>query len=240
MVVWHNRYLMEPNKKGWKTEMKKKKIIQEIMGSELEPLGFAYENDNGQFYTYIRWKEEVKQAITICNERFTRNYLKMYFSTSAYGQKMKELEDFVPGIMQESWKYENEEEFREIVEQFRDWTLSYGLEVLEKMSVPTTEKRPKPETNRYLYEHHERLNEEYLRSKDLVGKDSIDVVFAIQDTIKELRTQSFNEAESTLIMLAAAFAHNMCLHGVGEWTWDEEYQVCEVLNVGEVKMMLFH
>lgn len=209
---------------------KSKKIIQEIMGKELEELGFKYMSGNSQFWSYVRHKDEIRQEIRVCHERFTRNYAKMYFFTNISGQK--ELEDFVPGILQESWKYETEEEFGAIIEQFKEWTFTYGLEELEKMSVHTTEVRPKPETNRYLYDHHEELNREYLKKLGVEESDTIGILFALQDRIEELKSQPFEEVEQELIGLAAVTGHCMSLYGIGEWLWEEEYLVCKVIGLG--------
>lgn len=211
----------------------KEKIIQEIIGNELEQIGFEYVKEDGKFYTYIREKEGIKQRITICNERFTKNYIKMYFSTNAYGQESKELEDFVP-ILQESWKYETEEELSNIIRQFKEWTFSHGLDLLEKISVPTTEERPRPETDWYLYEHHEELNKEGLNELNLIKKDHVSIAIALQKRIYELREEKkeFSQLEGSLIRMSAVYGHNMNLFDSGEWHWNEKEQTCEILNAG--------
>ena len=196
--------------------MERKKIVKEILGKELERLGFVYEKGS-----YVRRKKGIKQYIKVGEERFTRNHAKMFFDTNAYGQKTKELEEFVPGILQESWEYQTEEEYRAIIMQFKEWTLAYGLEQLEKMSVPTTEERPKPETNRYLYEHHEELTREYLKKMGMEDAEAWEVLFALQDEMEKLRGLPFQEVEQTLVGLAAVCGHCMCLLGKGTWYWKE-------------------
>lgn len=208
--------------------MERKKIVKEILGTELEKLGFAYEKGS-----YVRRKNGIKQCIEVGEERFAKKHAKMYFYANAYGQKPVELEDFVPGILQESWKYETDEEYRAIIQQFKEWTFTYGLEQLEKMSIPTTEERPKPETNRYLYEHHEELNREYLKKMGMEGAEAPDVLFALQDEMEKLQGLLFKEVEQTLVGLAAVYGHCMCLLGKGTWYWNEEHQSCLIDNVGE-------
>lgn len=88
----------------------------------------------------------------------------------------------------------------------KDWTLAYGLDELEKMSIPTTEARPKPETNRYLYEHHRELYEEYKEKLCGECKSWEDVVGVIQEKIEETWDQPFAEVEDMLIGLAALYA----------------------------------
>ncbi len=208
--------------------MERKKIVKEILGTELEKLGFVYEKGS-----YIRRKNGIKQCIEVGEERYARKRAKMYFYTNAYGQKPVELEDFVPGILQESWEYETDEEYRAIIQQFKEWTLTYGLEQLEKMSIPTTEERPKPETNRYLYEHHEGLNREYLKKMGMEGAEAPDVLFALQDEMEKLRGLPFKEVEQTLVGLAAVYGHCICLCGNGAWHWFEEIRSCMISDIGE-------
>ncbi len=208
--------------------MERKKIVKEILGTELTKLGFVYEKGS-----YVRRKNGIKQSIEVGEERYARKRAKMYFYANAYGQKPVELEDFVPGILQESWEYETDEEYRAIIQQFKEWTLTYGLEQLEKMSIPTTEERPKPETNRYLYEHHEELNREYLKKMGMEGAEAPDVLFALQDEMEKLRGLSFKEVEQTLVGLAAVYGHCICLYEKGIWHWNEEIQSCIISDVGE-------
>lgn len=205
--------------------MKYKKIIQEILGTELEKQGFEYMPNTS--WSYERVKDGVWQSISVVRERYCKGYIRMVFMTNAYGQKAKGLDDFVPEEqLPEYWHYENEDELRKIIEQFRDWTLMYGMEQLEKMSVPTTEARPKPETNRYLYEHHQELYEEY--KEKLCGKcDSWkDAIRVVQDKIAEIWDQPFNEVEDILIGLSALYAYALNEGEEGKWVWKDKANAC--------------
>ena len=75
--------------------MERKKIVKEILGTELTKLGFVYEKGS-----YVRRKNGIKQSIEVGEERYARKRAKMYFYANAYGQKPVELEDFVPGIFE--------------------------------------------------------------------------------------------------------------------------------------------
>lgn len=204
--------------------MKYKKIIQEIIGTELEKQGFTYVPNTS--WSYERVKDQVWQNISVVRERYCKGYIRMVFMTNANGQKPKGLDDFVPDQLPEYWHYETEEELRKIIEQFKDWTLTYGLKELEKMSVPTTEARPKPETNRYLYEHHRGLYKEYKESDSWEA-----VVKAIQDKIEETWDQPFSEVEEILIGLAALYAYALNRGAEGEWGWDEKMNLCGIHHV---------
>ncbi len=89
---------------------------------------------------------------------------RMIFHTNAYGQKEVYVHRLVPSGykgMNGFWEWTKEEEFIRIMELFREIILERGLETLEKISMPTTEERPKPETEKRLYERRESLNKEY-------------------------------------------------------------------------------
>jgi hypothetical protein len=217
--------------------MRYKKMIQEILGTELEKQGFTYMPNSS--WSYERVKDQVWQSVSVVRERYCKGYIRMVFMTNAYGQKPKGLDDFVPGQLPEYWHYETEEELREIIEQFREWTLTYGLDMLEKMSVPTTEARPKPETNRYLYEHHRELYEEY-KEKLCKGSDSWEaVVKAVQDKIEETWDEPFSEVEEMLIGLAALYAYALNEGEEGEWKWHDKANVCILDNLRGTFVQIF-
>ena len=209
--------------------MQYKKLIQEIIGTELEKYGFAPMPDTS--WGYDRVVDNVWQSIVVLRERFCSGYIRMIFMTNAYGQKIKGLDDFVPGELPEYWHYETERELRSILEQFRDWTLAYGLDELKKMSIPTVEARPKPETNRYLYENHSELYEKYKKMLCENCTSWDEVIEAVQDRIKKMWELPFNEAEDVLIGLSALYAYALNEGKEGEWVWNEKANACTVDNV---------
>lgn len=211
--------------------MQHKKIIQEILGKELEKEGFRYVPGESLAWSYERLKDEVWQVISIVRERYCKGYIKVIFNTNAYGQKDRELDDFVPGELPEYWHYETEEELRQIITQFKEWIITYGLEGLEKMSQPTTEVRPKPETNRYLYEHHEELYEEYREKMGVKDEKWIDVIKKIQKRIEETWDLLFSQMEGELIGLAALYAYAINDGKEGNWFWHGMANLCVVEGV---------
>lgn len=213
--------------------MQHKKIIQEILGKELEKEGFRYVPGESLAWSYERLKDEVWQVISIVRERYCKGYIKVIFNTNAYGQKDRELDDFVPGELPEYWHYETEEELRQIITQFKEWIITYGLEGLEKMSQPTTEVRPKPETNRYLYEHHEELYEEYREKMGVKDEKWIDVIKKIQKRIEETWDLPFSQMEEELIGLAALYAYALNEGEEGIWEWNAKMGICTVERVAE-------
>lgn len=173
--------------------MQYKKLIQEIIGTELEKHGFAPMPDTS--WGYDRVVDNVWQSIVVLRERFCSGYIRMIFMTNVYGQKVK------------------------------------GLDELKKMSIPTVEARPKPETNRYLYENHSELYEKYKKMLCENCTSWDEVIEAVQDRIKEIWELPFNEAEDVLIGLSALYAYALNEGKEGEWVWNEKANACTVDNV---------
>lgn len=210
------------------------KNIENIMGTMLKEQGFEYEKHVG-VWAYSRHKGEIKQDIFFLRHRFFKGKIKAVFCTNAYGQGMYEFARFVPniGTYQEFWEYKNEEELRQILEQFKEWIIKYGLSFLDEISEPTTEVRPKPETNLYLYQNHKEIYERYQKEWQLT--DGKETIFTLREKLTEIYNKDFAEIEQTLIEYAAVYGYAMCIDGLGEWAWDEEEKVCLLKNVGGLK-----
>lgn len=218
-----------------------KKTVQAVIGTALEELGFEKEKFDRYSYSYSRKKESVIQSIIVLRNPYEKNSVKVIFQTNAYGQKQKEFEDFVPGVLQDEWKYETADEFIAIMQQFKEWILQYGLDILEQISIPTSDVCPKPETNRYLYEHHEELNEQYRIMLQINETDEKRVVLQklYQEVRRLHREVEFQEAERELIGIAAVYAHTLCLFGKGQWTWDDTNSMCVIHKIAGTMVNLF-
>lgn len=210
------------------------KNIENIIGNMLEEQGFKYEKHT-RSWIYSRSKEETIQHIDLLEHRFFRGKIKAVFYTNAYGQEIREFASFVPDIdtYQEFWEYKNEDELKKILEQFKEWIIKYGLGLLEEISKPTTEARPKPETNLYLYQNHKEIYERYQKEWELT--DGKETIFTLREKLKALYNKDFAEIEETLIEYAAVYGYAMCIDGLGEWAWNEEEKVCLLKNVGGLK-----
>lgn len=149
--------------------MNMKKIIQEELGQELENIGFHYVPGERLFWPYEREKDGIRQEIMIARDRYEKRYIRVIFETNAYGQSPKEFCDFVPeeGAKHwEFWGFENEEELREILREFKRLIFTYGLDFLEMISKPATDAVPTREKQRYLYQHHQELCDETVSKKN--------------------------------------------------------------------------
>ncbi len=57
---------------------------------------------------------------------------------------------------------------------------------MEKMSIPTTDEIPKPETYRYLYDNHEKLNKWYREALGWEGLDAARITYLLEQKMLEI------------------------------------------------------
>ena len=211
--------------------MNMKKIIQEELGQELENIGFHYVSGERLFWPYERKKDGIRQEIMIARDRYERRYIRVIFETNAYGQRPKEFRHFVPeeGAKHwEFWGFENEEELREILREFKRLIFTYGLDFLETISKPATDAVPTREKQRYLYEHHQELYEKYQEELGTEGKGAEEVINILNQKIEEILDKPYTEVEDVLMGFAALYGHTICWGENGEWIWSEETGRCEI------------
>ena len=205
--------------------MNRAKWIKEIIGGAVEEHGFEYRGCSRDEYTYIysyaRKKEDVRQIIRI---DVSLHEMELCFMTNAYGQD--EVEG--AGLIESDFKIESDrriwwdgpEEFKKVLYHFREVIIKKGLDILEEISVPTTEIRPKKETQWKLYQEHEALNEEYRKRYGLEGMEStVELMKKISGIIAASRDREFAEAEELLIGMAAVYGDQLVKKMGGEWVW---------------------
>ena len=219
--------------------MNVKKVIHEELGKDLEEIGFVYVQEGRGVWQYRRQKNDVQQEIVIIADRYERRNLKVMFCTSAYGQReYKEFSDF---IEEESVRvrktrsdyrgYENIEQLRAVIQEFKRLIFAYGLDFLEEISKPSTDAIPTEELQRNLYENHQRLYEEYrekLHTKDKTPEEVIEIIYKKMDETLDI---PFDEAKEFLCGLAALYGHTICWGDKGEWVWDSEEKLCRLNNI---------
>lgn len=211
------------------------KIIGEELGQELEKEGFQPAARGRGVWPYERNKNGVKQTITIITDRYSRKLLQVLFDTDAYGQMTEEFRSFVPSEEdaghQDFWRYDNEEELRAVLREFKRLILMYGLKHLETMSKPTTDAVPSEEMERYLYQNHAKLYEEYSAELQTQGKSAEEAIEIITQTMIQNREKPFADVKDLLIGLAALYGHTISWGDRGDWVWDEKLKECWLENI---------
>ncbi|MCM1267224.1 MAG: hypothetical protein NC302_04900 [Bacteroidales bacterium] len=214
--------------------MNMKKIIHEELGQELENIGFHYVSGERLFWPYEREKDGIKQEIMVVRDRYEKGYIRVIFATNAYGQREKEFCDFVPeeGAKHwDFWGFDNEEEFRDVLKEFKRLIFTYGLDFLETISKPATDAVPTREMQKYLYEHHQELFEKYQEELGTERKSAEEVIEIITGKIEEMLDKPYTEVKDALIGFAALYGHTICWGDRGDWVWDDERGICEIQKI---------
>ena len=214
--------------------MNMKKIIHEELGQELENIGFHYVSGERLFWPYEREKDGIKQEIMVARDRYEKGYIKVIFHTNAYMQKPREFNDFVPeeGAKHwDFWGFDNEEELRDVLKEFKRLIFTYGLDFLETISRPATDAVPTVEKQRYLYEHHQELCKKYQEELGTEGKSAEAVIGIINQKMEEALDKPYAEVEDMLMGLAALYGHTICWGDRGDWVWNEEKGICQIEKI---------
>lgn len=214
--------------------MNMKKIIHEELGQELENIGFHYVSGERLFWPYEREEDGIKQEIMVVRDRYEKGYIKVIFHTNAYMQRPREFCDFVPeeGAKRwDFWGFDNEEEFRGVLKEFKRLIFTYGLDFLETISKPATDAVPTREMQKYLYEHHQELFEKYQKELGTEGKSAEEVIEIITGKIEEMLDKPYTEVKDALISFAALCGHTICWGDRGDWVWDDERGICEIQKI---------
>lgn len=217
--------------------MNMKKIIHEELGQELENIGFHYGPPERLFWTYEREKDGIKQEILLARDRYFKGQIRVFFQTSAYGrQKPKQFRHFVPeeGAKQwDVWQFNNEEELRKVLKEFKRLIFTYGLDFLESISKPTTDAIPTEEKQRYLYMHHQELYEQWQKELETGGKSAEEVIDIIFQKMEKTLDKPYAEVEDMLMGLAALYGHTICWGDRGEWIWLvwNQREFCQIKKV---------
>lgn len=211
-----------------------RKVIHEELGQELEKIGFTFVSGERLFWPYEKEKDGIRQEIIIARDRYDKKSIKVIFHTNAYKQPPKEFCDFVPedgAKYWDLWEYGNEEELRGILREFKRLIFAYGLDFLETISKPSTDAIPTEEKNRYLYEHHQELFEEYQEKLGTKGKKPEEAIEIIYAAIGKILDEPFAKVEDMLIGIAALYGHTICWGDKGEWCWSQESKQCMIKKV---------
>ena len=126
--------------------MKKTQIIKQIVGERLKEYGFTYLKTDGPCRIFVREvqgikryydpeNQVVKQYINIQESSFSQSLI-VRFHTDAFGygldEEIEELKKYGTG----GWiSYLDEESYKEKLRLLADFTVEYGLDLLEKLSL---------------------------------------------------------------------------------------------------------
>ena len=217
--------------------MNKEKYIKDIIGEAIREYGFErythFTETDWERYEFERVDGELKQNILIT---IMDSDLRLDFRTNAYGQFAVDATDLFPpnlaGNRPSFLMFKNEEEFKKIIYLSRDIILQKGFTILEKISKPRTEARPRKETYWKIYTENKELEEKYRKMYGLEDTEfTRKMMQKISDIILSTKDKEFAEVEDMLVGLAAVYGNQIIRKCGGEWRWRDNTKSCIIDNI---------
>ena len=212
--------------------MNRSQQVKKIIGSAIEDHGFEYKgydrDEYVSFYSFEKKDGDLEQYITIV---VSGGKLRLELGTNAYGQKDVRASALIDSKFKggnDGLVFESDEDFKEILSHFKEIILQKGFEILDSISVPTSDEIPTRRTETKLFQEHEALNKEYREKYGITETATTKVIKKISDIILENKDKPFKEVEELLIGLAAVYGCQMVKKCGGHWEFDDESASCMI------------
>lgn len=220
--------------------MKKAKIVKEIIGNKIAPLGFKYLKTDGSCHIFIREIKGIKryynpeidvveQYINIQESNFSKA-LVVRLSTNAYGY---EEECDLPQIVQYGtggWiTYTDEDNYKERLDLLADLILKYAIDLLDEMSVEEAVIPTRCMAEQLFYQH-KQLDQVFLKEFHVKNPaeqlHDIDEWFCfIKELILDNAELPYEEVKEILTEIAAFVGERACDILSMEWIFPEHFKI---------------
>jgi len=219
--------------------MRKKQIIENVLGKRLKLYGFAYD-----YYTHGRWQykrvleTQVEQYVVVYRPH-ADNSLRLELSTSVQGGSVhtRDLSDD-PKYANPFVSYADDDEFASILEAFGDFVIEYGLKKLDEISVPLFFFKPDEQMYRDLFDNNVKLADDFARKNSIDRDEPLNASIAIIESIitqKDVEKRFDDESKLMLLELVAFFGNAIIREYGGQWEWENNYKRCYIRYVNNEK-----
>ena len=224
--------------------MKKKKMITDIIGEEIEKYGFVYGLEKAysgsSMWGFTREVNGIKQRIRIQHHRFMQA-LFLDFSTSAWGQSMGKRAGKDLKISEKynhyfgQWSYENEDDFKSVLLEFLDIIENYGLKELGEMSVEP-EIIPTNEMGEKLISAYESLSENFIEQNQIqdlhMTLENVSKWFElIENKFEQTKNLPYNDVKDMLLEVVAFLGEQLRKELNGKWQLGYEPRIVALVEL---------
>jgi len=197
--------------------MQKKKIVQNVLGTRLEPYGFTYDG-----YIYNRWQlkrvlENDLEQYVVVDKSSWGNDIRLTLSTSAQINDVYMWEITDDPVYQEDYiSYSDDNDFTCILEMFADFVIKYGLKKLDEISVPLYLFNADEQMHATLYNNNVNLANSFVKKHKTADTDSIDdILNLIKSLLIKDEEKVFNDSTKQMLLEIAAFFGNKMIETYG-------------------------
>lgn len=209
--------------------MKRGKLVKDMVGSILFPIGFEMKFTEGWDFSRIvknSFGEEIDQCIIIYLHRYTTEVF-LSISANAYGRFPLMMKSFVPQsamhprtMYGDSITYSNDESFKEVICYMADIIEKYALDKLTEISEPATMDRFLEEEYINALENHQSISEEFMRQEGIPTDIDLEASARIvYEKMIPLRDKPFLEIKNSLFSLGVFYACQLEKVFEAEWRY---------------------
>lgn len=215
--------------------MNRLKIIKEIIGSRINPYGFKYLRYTHNRWTFRRTVDGVDQDIVIAKCIHSDNELRIEICTSVQqlGLEIRWITDNPKYAQKIYWKYENDEEYIRILEEFSDIMVKYCINKLDEISVPIHKYSPTPEMHYKLYNQNKDLVKDYIRKKGYTI-EQVNIGLALDSVVEAIQKnkgKKYEEVQDEFVEVSALYGTEMIHRYGGEWKYYNLQKVCAIIKM---------
>ena len=191
--------------------MKKREIINKIIGEVLEPEGFIFSEKIDSCWFIKEFKnskgEIARQVIEFYSSRWEK---KLFMDINCFSGRYSSyrIDNFVPGCRDDGLKYSTTGEYKQAVETYADILKKYGLDFLKKIAELPEENDYFREEDYYkLFEEHESLAQRFITEQHIEMEHITieDVVKLIKDMVLRQQVETFDDCRELFLEMAAFY-----------------------------------
>ena len=214
--------------KGLK-KMKRAQIIKDSLYDYLKERGYSYISERDT-WVFRKEEEEIRKEIVIHD---MYNYaVRFDFATTVGGKEgIPYMDSSKVRLNDEGFcEYQNEEEFRIIIDEIKRVIVTKEEEIFSDISVISEEQRLEWEMQKQLFENHVQLIEQgkiFLGIKEENNETRLKMII---EKLKKLQGKTFSEINKELLILSAVFGEVYVEEFEGEWQYCN--QCCGIKSKG--------
>ena len=214
--------------------IKKAVIIKKILGEPLKEHGFEYAGSENGRWNFARTVNNIEHYFVICQSNFCKGIrLELYTSLRRMWTTQRM---FCPYWMDkygpiDFLEFEDEDSFKVILKEYADIAIKYGLEELERQSIPTREdlRQPTVDMQRDLYENQKKYYREFVDAHGLISYESGQSLDKIIELLKEKADKDYDDdMKAELIRIAAYYIEILIPLYTAELAFEDDFCIMKV------------
>lgn len=200
----------------------KQKIVVNVMEERLSEYGFKFEKYETCRWTFGRQIEGIKQYVIIQRDTWGDSSYILEIYASVPGRSLR-VRDFVNDEKYDSdfFYFKNDEERIAVLNEIADIVIQYGIDELNKRSLPEKRYYPTEAMNQKLYEDNFMLTQNYYSKYNVNELAEEKILSMLKKSLEECYRKPFEHVQEKLVELSAVYG-NLIINKIGgQWKYDK-------------------